>query len=98
MNSPLETHIQNQVLIRPTKFSDDLKHNNKTFQHRADYYEMIKYINTFLDEDTNNRYFLLPGIRGVGKTTILIQLYGRMIMRDWKNYMMKQYHKVYNRR
>ena len=75
MNSPLETHIQNQVLIRPTKFSDDLKHNNKTFQHRADYYEMIKYINTFLDEDTNNRYFLLPGIRGVGKTTILIQLY-----------------------
>ena len=41
---------------------------------------MVKYltspfIDEFLEKTTNNRYFALPGLRGIGKTTLLYQTY-----------------------
>lgn len=75
MNDALAIHIQNQVLIRPGKLNEDLKYNNKTFRHRQDYYEIIRYVDDYLNGKTNNRYLVLPGIRGVGKSTILYQIY-----------------------
>ena len=42
-------------------------------------YELIKYVDDFLEGKNNNRYFLLPGIRCVGKSTILLQVYEYLI-------------------
>ena len=56
-----------------------MNYNNEPFRHRSNYYELIKYVDDFLEGKNNNRYFLLPGIRCVGKSTILLQVYEYLI-------------------
>lgn len=75
MNNTLTIYIQNQVLIRPSKINEDLSHNNETLRYRSDFNEITKYIDEFLEGKNINRYLLLPGIRGVGKSTLLFQTY-----------------------
>ena len=75
MNNALNTYIQNQILVMPTKFNEELTYANEKLHHRLDYAKIIEYINDFLDGKNINRYLVLPGIRGVGKSTILMQVY-----------------------
>lgn len=56
-----------------------MNYNNEPFRHRSNYYELIKYVDDFLEGKNNNRHFLLPGIRCVGKSTILLQVYEYLI-------------------
>ncbi|WP_407431127.1 hypothetical protein [Methanobrevibacter sp.] len=75
----LETHIQNQVLIKPNSLKDEITLNNILFNQRQEYYNLIKYIDEFLEGKNTNRYFVLPGIRGVGKSTIIFQIYDYLL-------------------
>lgn len=52
-----------------------LKWKNKIFNHRIEYYRIKKHVDKFLKEDYYNRFIIMPGLRGVGKTTIIFQLY-----------------------
>lgn len=83
MDEKLVTHIRSQNMIRPSLISDDLMYNNKILNHKSDYYTMVKYIDKFLNGENINRYFVLPGIRDVGKSTILFQIY---------NYLLREKH------
>ncbi|MDR2624588.1 MAG: AAA family ATPase [Methanobrevibacter sp.] len=48
----------------------------KNFNHRSEYYKIKRYLDDFLnDEIIENRFIVMPGLRGVGKSTILFQLY-----------------------
>lgn len=40
-----------------------------------EYYRIKNHVDKFLKEDYYNRFIIMPGLRGVGKTTILYQLY-----------------------
>jgi len=61
----------------------------KGFNYRNEFYKIKKYLNEFLkDERKESRFIVMPGLRGVGKTTILLQLYDYLLnekMVDNKN-------------
>ena len=40
---------------------------------------MKEYIDNFLNEINTDKFFVMPGLRGVGKTTILYQLYDYLL-------------------
>lgn len=75
MENKIDIYIKNEVLIRPTKLIDELSYDNKLFNHRNEYGMIIEYIDEFLKGRNINRYLILPGIRDVGKSTILFQVY-----------------------
>ena len=75
MDNKIDTYIKNEVLIRPTKLIDELSYDNALFNHRSEYETIIEYIEEFLEGRNINRYLVLPGIRDVGKSTILFQIY-----------------------
>jgi len=59
----------------PQRLNQELYYGNKQFNKRSDYNIMIKYVDNFLDGKNINRFLVLPGLRDVGKTTILFQVY-----------------------
>ncbi len=59
--------------------SNKLQFNNKLFNHRNEYYRIQRHVDEFLKGKYYNRFISMPGLRGVGKTTILHQLYSYLI-------------------
>ncbi|KAA0014787.1 MAG: ATP-binding protein, partial [Thermoplasmata archaeon] len=52
------------------------KVGGKTLKYRRVFFRLKKYVDEFLGENkTDNRFVVLPGLRGVGKTTLLFQIY-----------------------
>ena len=58
-----------------TLSKNKLEWKNKTFNHRIEYYRIKDHVDSFLEGDYYNRFIIMPGLRGVGKTTIIFQLY-----------------------
>ena len=54
---------------------DNTRMENVPFEHRKTYFQIKKHIDEFLDGYVENRFLIMPGLRGVGKTTILFQIY-----------------------
>lgn len=54
---------------------DNIKTDDTPFEHRKTYFKIENYINEFLDGYNENRFIIMPGLRGIGKTTILFQIY-----------------------
>ena len=75
MNDLQNRYIQNQILTMPIKLTHELSHEGITFNKRSDYENIIKYIDNFLEGNKINRFLVLPGLRNVGKTTLLFQVY-----------------------
>ena len=69
----------------PKIISSKLSSNNKKLNHRTDYFRIKEYIDNFLNGNNQNRFIVMPGLRGVGKTTILLQLYEYLIKNDVPN-------------
>lgn len=51
------------------------KNKTKGFRKRRGFFKLKAYIDAFLSGKSDNRLVILSGLRGVGKTTILFQLY-----------------------
>ncbi|ODS40665.1 hypothetical protein BEH94_00465 [Candidatus Altiarchaeales archaeon WOR_SM1_SCG] len=68
----------------PKLAKDNTRAGEKVFEHRQPYFKIKEYIDAFLSNQdiVYNRVLIMPGIRGVGKTTILYQLYN--YLRDEK--------------
>ena len=71
----LENYLQKQTAEIPIILNDELSYNNKAFNHRNDFENITNYIDDFLNGKNNDRFIVLPGLRSVGKTTILYQIY-----------------------
>lgn len=54
---------------------DNTRMENVPFEHRKTYFQIKKHIDEFLNGYVENRFLIMPGLRGVGKTTILFQIY-----------------------
>lgn len=78
-NKTLINFINNEISTVPISLNDKITFNDKKFLNREEYYEIKSFIDDFLEGYTNNRYIVLPGLRGVGKTTILYQLYDYLL-------------------
>ena len=74
-NYHITEYLLNTLKTTPKLLNKKLKPNNKELNKKEEYYYFKNEIDNFLKEDTNNRLFIMTGLRGVGKTTILYQLY-----------------------
>ncbi|MCX6761966.1 MAG: AAA family ATPase [Candidatus Moranbacteria bacterium] len=75
MNQELIQYLQKQILTT----DDRLVHfthgpNGERHPKRFLYIKLKKYINDFLDKKSSNRLVIVPGFRGVGKTTLMAQI------------------------
>ena len=59
----------------PYVLKDKLIMNDKELNYRFEFEEIKNSIDEFIDGNVLNRFIVLPGIRGVGKTTLLYQAY-----------------------
>jgi predicted AAA+ superfamily ATPase len=59
----------------PRLAQDQIQRNEKKFRHRSAFFKLKKYVDNFLDNSNENRFIIMPGLRGVGKTTLLFQIY-----------------------
>jgi len=55
--------------------------NNTKLHHRNIFEKIIGYLDDFLSKDTYHRMITIPGLRGVGKTTLLFQIYDYLIQK-----------------
>ena len=67
--------INKQISTIPANLNSQITRKNKKFKLREEYYEIKRNIDDFLEGEDNNRYIILPGLRGVGKTTLIYQIY-----------------------
>ena len=67
--------INENSSIMPYVLKDKLIKNDETLNHRFEFEEIKGGIDDFLNGNVLNRFIVLPGIRGVGKTTLLYQAY-----------------------
>ena len=67
--------INKQISTIPTNLNSQITRKNKKFKLREEYYEIKRNVDDFLEGEDNNRYIILPGLRGVGKTTLIYQIY-----------------------
>ena len=75
MNELQNNYIKNQIYTMPMKINQELSNKEKKFNKRSDYYNIIGYIDNYLKGNNINRFLVLPGLRDVGKTTLLFQVY-----------------------
>lgn len=71
----IQNYIKKELFDLPNILNDELIFNGNKFECRDEFDTIKTYINEFLEQTTNNRYLALPGLRGVGKTTLLYQIY-----------------------
>lgn len=81
MNQDLIQYLQKQI----STTDDRLKHfthslSGEKHSQRFLYVKLQKYITDFLDKKSSNKMVIIPGFRGVGKTTLMAQ-----ICSDFKN-------------
>ncbi|SCG86344.1 putative protein MJ1637 [Methanobacterium congolense] len=63
-------------LAEAQKLSEDnIRTADTPLEHRKTYHRIEKYVDEFLDGYIENRFIIMPGLRGIGKTTILFQIY-----------------------
>jgi len=51
----------------------------KNFNYRDEYFKIKEYLDDYLEGNFERRFIILPGLRGVGKTTILFQIYDYLL-------------------
>ncbi len=63
----------------PRLAQDQIQRKGKKFKRRNAFFKLKKYADNFLEGNDENRFIIMPGLRGVGKTTLLFQIYDYLI-------------------
>ena len=69
-NKDIEKFITAQINETQFLLNDLLYYKNQKFNPRSEFSEIKEYIGGFLRGDNINRFITLPGLRGVGKSTL----------------------------
>lgn len=75
----IRTYLLNCINTNPKLIQSKLKYEYKYLRQRKEFFEMKEYVDSFLNEINTDKFFVMPGLRGVGKTTILYQLYDYLV-------------------
>ncbi len=75
MEDVIYNYIQKQLSEVPMVLNRKLSYDGIEFNSKYELGKLKLMIDCFLNGESEERYFVLPGIRGVGKTTILFQCY-----------------------
>ncbi len=73
-NSSIKSFLLNQMSITPKLIENELQNDKDFLNKRKLYYTLKQSIDNFITGNNDNRFYFMPGIRGVGKTTIILQL------------------------
>ena len=68
-------YILKQINTTPYITSNFLKNRDGEFNYRNSFFNLKNHIDNFLEGNTENRFIVMPGLRGVGKSTLLFQIY-----------------------
>lgn len=78
--------VENDALLQFIRMQQrdlNLKITNNNFKnihHRTKYYKIKNRVDSFIEDDKYyNRFIVMPGLRGVGKSTVLYQIYDYLI-------------------
>lgn len=72
-------YINGQMTDMPAYYNTKLTKSNQKFNHRLEFNQIKENIDKYIDNKSSNRFFVLPGLRGVGKTTLLFQAYDYLL-------------------
>lgn len=75
----LISYIDAKLREGPKLMEEYVQRNGKNLPFRKPYFEIKKYLDDFILGNEENRYLVMPGLRGVGKTTIQFQLYDYLL-------------------
>lgn len=75
MKSENLQYVNNQLSRAGDMLGHYVKSGAWIYSKRPAFYRVEKYIKRFLDGERESRWIVIPGLRGVGKTTILAQLF-----------------------
>lgn len=82
-------YIENQINNAIYTLDNYTKDNNgKSLSARNIVIEINNYINDFIENKEGERWVIIPGLRGVGKTTVLAQTYRSLIEKIDKKYLL----------
>ncbi len=85
MNIEIIQYLQKQIRTnedRINKYIYDL--NGNKLPERFLFAKLQKYLSDFLDRRSDNRLIIIPGLRGVGKTTLMAQICDDLILKKKK--------------
>lgn len=71
--------ISNELSGVPFQLNDNLKINGEIMNERDEFIILKSLIDVFIEGNKLNRYIVMPGLRGVGKTTLLYQSYDYLL-------------------
>lgn len=74
-NDLIANFITEELEDIPNILRDLTSSNQKKYYTHPQFEKIKEHIDNFRNEQGNNRFIVLPGLRGVGKTTILFQIY-----------------------
>jgi predicted AAA+ superfamily ATPase len=69
-----DSELINHLSFKKREAKSKLK-KIRNFNHREEYFKIQECLDEYLEGNLEKRFIVLPGLRGVGKTTILFQLY-----------------------
>lgn len=72
-------YINNELKDIQNTINEELYWENKKLNSRTEIDEIKKYIDDFLSKRTPTRFIVLPGLRGVGKSIMIFQIYDYLI-------------------
>lgn len=78
-NNEKNLYLSNILRTTPSLVEYSIKDQDAYLNKRSDFFQLKDKIDFFLDNGGNARFYIMPGLRGVGKTTILFQLYDYLI-------------------
>ena len=83
----MEAYLRNRISDTAILAKDNTIDNQKRpYYYRHIFYRLIKYLNDFLSEsEPKNRWVILYGLRGIGKTTLMFQIFNEIISKGVKN-------------
>ncbi len=73
--------IVKQIQTTPHIANSFLQAQNTKFKPRNSFEDLKKYVDDFLVGNDENRFITMPGLRGLGKSTMIFQLYNYLISR-----------------
>lgn len=78
-NEIIEKYLRKKIHFNENNVKKRIKINDKKLKERIVFKDIIKYVDDFLKKDVYHRIITLPGLRGVGKTTLLFQVYNYLL-------------------
>ena len=76
MSKYIEDYVKKQLNEVPKILDRQLStRNHEKFHKRDDFKRIRERIDDYINNESDERFFVLPGLRGVGKTTLLLQSY-----------------------